>query len=201
MTTAVAIGANWYALFSKIVRLEHNIVPTTIGFIDMENNTSIFTPIIERNSVYENGIVTGSKTPSPLLMEVEFVQMQGSDYQKILEDYYGENGMQNRHKMNKLELVRRELIDGKITEIQASLDESNNLDYTIYSTSKITKEQNENYGLLNGSDDIKLEVADENNESYVYAISQPQDSEEDVVKPNNETKAQTTIARTQSRKL
>ena len=199
--TAVAIGANWYALFSKFVRLEHNIVPTTIGFIDMDHNASVFIPLIERNSMYENGIAKGSKTPSALLPEVEFVQMQGSDYQKILQEYYGSNGKQNRHKMNKLELVRKELIVGKINEIYAELDESNNFDYTVFSGSKITKEQNEKYALSRGCDDVKIEVADENNESYIYAITQPQDSEEDSVRHDNTTKIQSNTVRNTNRKL
>lgn len=170
--TAVAIGANWYARFSHIVHLEHNIVPTTIGFIDMVENTYKFIPLIQRNNPFEeNNKVSNDETFIPPIQaqDIQFVQMQGSNYEKIVKDFYDEGQNNNRHKMVLLDYVPENSINGPIRKITATLDNLNNFTYNITADEEINSKGHPRV--------VETEIKDEQNESYIYSISQPMDNE------------------------
>lgn len=167
--TAVAEGACWYAAFNSKIHLQHDIITSSFGFIDEHDNCSVFKPVVKRNERFVRSEKTNKVEPSQGLKNVRFVQMLGSDYDTILSDYYQKG--KNKHKMNVLDVVRQESIDGRIEKIAITVDDKNNFSYEIETSStKITPKENP-YSYLHGDEGmaVKTEITDENNEAYSFA--------------------------------
>lgn len=167
--TAVAEGACWYAAFNSKIHLQHDIITSSFGFIDEHDNCSVFKPVVKRNERFVRSEKTNKVEPSQGLKNVRFVQMLGSDYDTILSDYYQKG--KNKHKMNVLDVVRQESVDGRIETIAITVDDKNNFSYEIETSStKITPKENP-YSYLRGDEGmaVKTEITDENNEAYSFA--------------------------------
>lgn len=166
--TAVATGACWYANFSQHITIKHNIITTAFGYLDHIEGKEVFVPMIKAGDEFTSDTIKVTTTPySPdLLQEVTFVQMQGADHAKILEDF--RTSSENKHKMNILDKVNPESI---VNKIQISLDERFNFGYEIDTASDVEEITPENYSLsrLRLGNAVKTEIADENNDSYMFA--------------------------------
>lgn len=156
--TAVVLGACWYAMFSKYITMRHDIVTSTFGYVDMVHNKSKFIPVIKRNTPFdeEQGryVAAPVKPEDSTLANVEFIQMMGSDYDKIYEQDI-------RHKMSRLVTVPPQEIRQMIKTISIEVDKLNNFTYTIN---------------MAGNDIIRktieasdVDILDENSEAYAFA--------------------------------
>lgn len=156
--TAVVLGACWYAMFSKYITMRHDIVTSTFGYVDMVQNKSKFIPVIKRNTPFdeEQGkfVAAPVKPKDSTLANVEFIQMMGSDYDKIYEQDI-------RHKMSRLVTVPPQEIRQMIKTISIEVDKLNNFTYTIN---------------MAGNDIIRktieasdVDILDENSEAYAFA--------------------------------
>lgn len=182
--TAVVTGACWYANFSRHITIRHNIITSSFGYLDHDNGKEIFVPMITTKDKFENGVVKKEKKPlSPaLLQEVIFVQMQGADFQKILSDF--RTSCENKHKMNILDKVKP---GSNVNDISIKLDERFNFRYDIHATNSADTINPGNYPLsrLNQGTNIKMEISDENNESYMFAATSTKEetiAQQEVIK-------------------
>ncbi len=172
--TAVASGACWYANFSQHITIEHNIITTAFGYIDYKEGKEIFVPMIQAGDKFKNGLITKKTEPysANLLQQVVFVQMQGANHEKILEDF--RNSKEQKHKMNILDKVKP---DSDVTNIGITLDERFNFEYEITTASGVEDMTPKNYPFsrLRFGSGVKTEIADENNESYMFAAISSQE--------------------------
>ena len=166
--TAVATGACWYANFSQHITIKHNIITTAFGYLDHNGGKEVFVPMIKAGDEFTSDVIKETRTPySPdLLQEVTFVQMQGADHAKILEDF--RTSSENKHKMNILDKVSPESV---VNKIQISLDERFNFSYEIDTASDVEELTPDTYpqSRLRLGNGVKTEISDENNESYMFA--------------------------------
>ena len=167
--TAVAQGACWYGLFNDIIRLEHDVITSTLGYIDQVAGKGWFVPVIRRTERFIEGKKTNSVVPiDKNIKNIRFVQMLGSDYDKILNDYYeGQSG--NKHKLNLLDVVPSTIVDGFVTNITITFDDKNNFTYDVETTSYDITQDTNRYSRLNINTSVQTEIKDENNESFIYA--------------------------------
>ena len=193
--TAVASGACWYANFSQHITIEHNIITTAFGYLDHKNGKEIFIPMIQAGEKFKNGLISKEAEPyaADLLQEVTFVQMQGANHQKILEDFRNSN--EQRHKMNILDKVKTE---SNVTNIGVTLDERFNFEYEITTASGVEDMTPKNYPFsrLRFGSGVKTEIADENNESYMFAAIS---SKEEIKEQQNVIKEASTSIKTNKR--
>ncbi len=187
--TAVVTGACWYANFSQHITIKHNIITTSFGFLDHKNGQEVFVPIITPKDKFKDGKVERQRNPlSPtLLNEVIFVQMQGSDHKKILSDF--RTSSENKHKMNILDKVKP---GSNVNSIKIDLDERFNFDYEIDATGSVDAITPDNYPLsrLRRGADVKMEISDENNDSYMFAATSSKEevrAEQNVIKQASPT--------------
>lgn len=177
--TAVTSGACWYANFSQHITIKHNIITTAFGYLDTKGGQEVFVPMIDAGEKFETEKIQRSRRPyaPDLLNEITFVQMQGADYEQILSDF--RNSSENKHKMNILDIVA---VDSTIKEISITLDEKLNFGYAIETAHAEEDITQNNYPLsrLRLGTTVKTEIADENNESYMFAaISSPIDTKDE----------------------
>ena len=172
--TAVASGACWYANFSQHITIEHSVITTAFGYLDHQNGKEIFVPMIEAGEKFKNGLIQKEMKPlaPALLREVMFVQMQGADHEKILNDFRASS--EQKHKMNILDKVAPE---SDVTQISVTLDERFNFDYEISTAAGVEDMTPDNYpySRLHVGAGVKTEIADENNESYLFAAISSQE--------------------------
>ena len=180
MKTAVAAGACWYAVFNTVIRLDHSVIPSTFGFIDQQGGKPKFVPIIKRLDKYVDGKKTFSVEPiDTSLQKVTFLQMLGSDYDKILDDFYHKR---NLHKVNVLDAIPGLIIDGTVENISITVEDNNNFEYDVETSVKHITPKSNRYSRLVGHEGtaVKTEIVDENNESYVFAALQSVDERFDL---------------------
>jgi len=179
--TAVAEGACWFALFNTKIRLDHSVITSSFGYIDQENGNSKFVPVVKRLERFKNGKMSHRVEPIYRdLNNVEFVQMLGSDYDAILRDYY--NNV-NLHKINIIDKVRPMSVDGRIEHISITIEDNNNFTYDVETSSNHITPKSNTYSRLVGHEGfvVKTEIAEENNESYVFAAMQSVDEKFDDI--------------------
>lgn len=167
--TAVAEGACWYAYFSRHIRIKHDIITSAFGYVDYDGGKELFVPLIQPGERFKNGRIEASCEPlSPaLLREVQFMQMLGSNYDQILIDFRKSKG-DNKHKLNIIDKIR---LNSDVSRIAISIDERSNFEYAITAAGEVENISQDNYPqsrLRNGST-VRTEIADENNESYLFA--------------------------------
>lgn len=173
--TAVAAGACWYAVFNTKIRLDHSVIPSTFGFIDQVEGKPIFHPVIKRLDNYVDGKKTNTVEPTDKeLQSVTFLQMLGSDYDKILDDFYKKK---NLHKINVLEVIPGEILDGSLENVSITIEDNNNFSYDVETSTKHITPKSNRYSRLVGHEGtaVKTEIAEENNASYVFAALQSVD--------------------------
>ena len=178
--TAVASGACWYAVFNTIIRLDHSVIPSTFGFIDQVGGKPKFVPVIKRLDNYVDGKKSHSVEPvDTSLQKVTFLQMLGSDYDKILDDFYHKRNM---HKINVLEEIPGEILDGSLETVSITVEDNNNFDYDVETSTKHITPRSNRYSRLFGHEGtaVKTEIVEENNASYVFAALQSVDEIVDV---------------------
>ena len=173
--TAVAAGACWYAVFNTRIHLDHSVIPSTFGFIDQVGGKPKFVPVIKRLDNYVDGKKTQAVEPIDKdLQTVTFLQMLGSDYDKILDDFYLQKNM---HKVNVLDTIPGEILDGGLDTISITIEDNNNFGYDVKTTTMDITPQSNRYSRLVGHEGtaVRTEIVDENNASYVFAALQSVD--------------------------
>lgn len=163
--TAVAVGACWYAMYSKVINLKHNHLTSTFGYIDMEGMKRKFVPVITKHDEFdEDGNVKKDVVPIDMtLNNVKFIQMLGNNHTEILEKDI-------RHKKNFLDEVYPSEITGQIKQITLAVDDKGNFSYAVNVAGlnhAITIQTNPYSRLTDNS--VRMEITDENSEAYAFA--------------------------------
>lgn len=163
--SAVAVGACWYAMYSKVINLKHNHLTSTFGYIDMEGMKPRFVPVITKQDVFdEDGNVKKSVVPIDItLNNVKFIQMLGNNYAEILKNDI-------RHKKNFLDEVFPSQISSQIKQIELTVDNKGNFSYAVFVAGlrdAITIQTNPFSRLTDNS--VKTEITDENSDAYSFA--------------------------------
>jgi len=154
--TAVVQGACWYAMWSGRIVMKHDIVTSTFGYIDMVNNEATFIPVVTKNTPFESN---GHKKEAvdiqdPMLKNVKFIQMLGSNYGDIIRDDI-------RYKMNPLVEVTGTDINGVIDSVEIDVDDKNNFAYQLNIAGQKALE-----GHYEAAD---TDILDENSPEYAFA--------------------------------
>ncbi len=162
--SCVANGACWFAMFSKLITLRHNILTSTLGYMDMVADKSSFVPLLSRNmpfDEYGKCKLAEPKAPLyPLLNTVKFLQMFGSNFDEIIEKKIN-------HKYDTLLTVLPASIHGNITGINIEVDDKNNFSYCIDVAGQPS---------IRGSYVISdNDIASDNTEAYSFAALQSVD--------------------------
>lgn len=136
--TAVATGACWYAMFSKFIKLNHNIVTSTFGYVDMKHGKSTFIPLIRRGTeLDEHGNMTSDpdyRVMTPNLPNVRILQMLTTKYEYVMNGLSSANKADNdkvKHLVNQLAHLNNEEVYGEIKSIAISVDDKNNFSYKV----------------------------------------------------------------------
>lgn len=136
--TAVATGACWYAMFSNLIKLKHNIVTSTFGYVDLENGESKFIPLIKRGAkLDELGKLTSNPNYTvltPNLPNVRILQMLTSQHEVVMKGLNSENKLDNdkvKHLVNQLAHLTSNEIDGELKGVVISVDDKNNFNYQV----------------------------------------------------------------------
>ena len=164
--SCVANGACWYAMFSKYITMRHDILTSTFGYLDIIDNKTRFVPILERNKEYdENGkckLEKPIKPINPTLNNVEFIQMFGSDYDKIIDEDI-------RYKQVRLLQILPDKIHSEIKGINILVDNKNNFSYCLDIAGMES---------IKGSYEVSdADIEDENSEAYSFAALQSTDDD------------------------
>lgn len=164
--SCVANGACWYAMFSKYITMRHDILTSTFGYLDIIDNKTRFVPILERNKEYdENGkckLEKPIKPINPTLNNVEFIQMFGSDYDKIIDEDI-------RYKQVRLLQILPDKIHSEIKGINILVDNRNNFSYCLDIAGMEP---------IKGSYEVSdADIEDENSEAYSFAALQSTDDD------------------------
>lgn len=169
--TAVAQGACWYAVNNYMIRLDHDVITSTFGYIDQVAGEPKFVPVIKSTERFEDSRKENAVAPIfKSLVVVRFVQMLGSDYDKILTEFSSANG-ENKHKMNELDVIPASIVNGSVQKIKIKIDDKNNFTYEVETSANMITPESNRYSRLVGHSDsvVQTEIKDENNESYTFA--------------------------------
>lgn len=178
--TAVATGACWYAMFSKFIKLKHNIVTSTFGYVDMEDGRSTFIPLIQRGTkLDEHGNMTSNpdyRVLTPNLPNVRILQMLTTKYEYVMNGLSSANRADNdkvKHLVNQLAHLTSEEVYGEIKSIAISVDDKNNFSYKV----KMAGGQP-----LTGSGTVNdADIKTENSDAYAFsAMPCSEDETEDT---------------------
>lgn len=136
--TAVATGACWYAMFSKFIKLKHNIVTSSFGYVDMKHGKSTFIPLIQRGAkLDEHGNMTSDpdhRVLTPNLPNVRILQMLTTKYEEVMKGLSSANRADNdkvKHLVNQLAHLTNDELYGEIKGIVISVDDKNNFTYQV----------------------------------------------------------------------
>jgi len=136
--TAVATGACWYAMFSNFIKLKHNIVTSTFGYVDLKNGKSTFIPLIRRGEkLDELGKLTSDPdytVYTPNLPNVRILQMLTSKHEEVMDGLRSPNKRDNdrvKHLVNQLVDLTTDDIDGELKGVVISVDDKNNFSYQV----------------------------------------------------------------------
>ena len=158
--TAVAQGACWYAMWRKHIIMRHDIVTSTFGYIDMENNFNVFVPVVEKNSDFKNGYAENEvEVMTPTLQNVLFLQMLGTNYNDIIKKDI-------RYKKNPIVEVTNDDIHGELKKIKIRIDDKNNFSYVLTIAGQQSLE-----GKYVAAD---TDILDENSDAYAFAAINPE---------------------------
>ena len=172
--TAVAEGACWYAMYSNVIRLEHNTLTSSYGFIDQYEAKNFFHEMIAKGTKFkDNGWceaeVKSNELKNRMLSDVKFIQMLGTNHDEILK-----SGI--RQKMNKLDEVKPDQLITNIDRILFRIDNKGNYEYEIFLKGFENHPITEDYPITKKSTralvlakDIQLEIKDENSPAYEFA--------------------------------
>ncbi len=187
--TAVARGACWYGMFSKYVRLRHNIVTSTFGYTDMVNNVVKFVPVVSKNTEFnDNGEAEGEVRPmDPTINSVKFLQMLGSNYDAIY------SNPEECHKMAELKQVTSADITGNIRTIKIKVDCNGNFTYAI-------DVAGETLPLVGTCNIVDADITDTNSEAYAFAALSSLDDQLDSNNNQTNQKQKSEILPTSGRK-
>lgn len=136
--TAVAIGACWYAMFSNLIKLKHNIVTSTFGYVDLKNGKSTFIPLIKKGQKLDDfGNLESDpdyKVLTPNLPNVRILQMLTSKYDDVMNGLNSANKTDNdkvKHLVNQLVHLTSNNIFGQIRGLVLRVDDKNNFSYRV----------------------------------------------------------------------
>ena len=136
--TAVATGACWYAMFSNLITLKHNIVTSTFGYVDLKNGKSTFIPLIKRGAeLDEQGNLTSDPNNTvltPNLTNIRILQMLTSKHEEVMNGLKSANKLDNdkvKHLVNQLVDLTADDIDGELKGVVISVDDKNNFSYQV----------------------------------------------------------------------
>lgn len=194
--TAVAEGACWFAVFNSRIRLIHDVITSAFGYVDQQNGQPKFVPVVNRLERFVDGRLTHKVEPiNKNINSIRFLQMLGSDYDTILENY--EKDHENRHKINVLDVVPTEIVNGVIESISVTIEENNNFDYEVQTSTNSIKPNTNRYSRLFGHEGtaVETEISSENNDSYVFAALQSVDErfgDDTVEEPKKTGRTRTT---------
>ena len=166
--TAVATGACWYAMFSNMIRLNHNIVTSTFGYVDLKNGKSTFIPLINRGAELDSsGNLTSDpnkKVLTPNLPNVRILQMLTSKHEYVMNGLNSANKSENdkvKHLVNQLVHLTSEEIHSEIKGVVVSVDDKNNFTYEV----KLAGEKAlTGVGTINDAD-----IKTENSDAYAFS--------------------------------
>lgn len=170
--TAVVEGACWFALFNNLIRLDHSVITSSFGYIDQKGGNPVFVPVVKRLERYKDGKMEHSVPPiDEAITNVTFIQMLGSDYDGILDDYYKKK---NFHKINVLDVIPSEIVNGTIEGVSITIEDNNNFTYDVETSANHITPKTNRYSRLVGHEQtsVKPEIVDENNESFVFSALQ-----------------------------
>ena len=167
--TAVATGACWYAMFSNYVRLEHNIIMSTIGYVDMKNGESTFIPLIRKGEKLDDDFGRVSSDPNhkvltPNLPNARILQMLTSKHDEVMKGLNSTNPQESnkvKHLVNQLVHLGAGDIHAAIKGIIVSVDDKNNFKYMINIAGGKCLEGS---GAINDSD-----IRTENSDAYAFS--------------------------------
>ncbi len=156
--TAVATGACWYGMFSNIIKMRHDILTSTYGYIDIVGGVNKFIPIVSRNEMFpESDYDPIEKTVTVInnnLNNVQIRQMIGVDHDEILTKDL-------RHKYNTVAHITGDRIGSTAESIGISVDRANNI------TISITQPGEDPFTVnAKGGD---TDITKENSEAYIFA--------------------------------
>lgn len=181
--TAVATGACWYAMFSNMIKLNHNIVTSTFGYVDLKNGKSTFIPLINRGAELDSsGNLTSDsnkKVLTPNLPNVRILQMLTSKHEYVMNGLNSANKSENdkvKHLVNQLVHLTSEEIHSEIKGVVVSVDDKNNFTYEV----KLAGEKAlTGVGTINDAD-----IKTENSDAYAFsAMPCTEDETKDLLNP------------------
>lgn len=166
--TAVATGACWYAMFSNFIKLKHNIVTSTFGYVDLKNGKSTFIPLIKRGAkLDELGKLSSDPNYTvltPNLPNVRILQMLTSRHEEVMNGLNSANKQDNdkvKHLVNQLIHLTNDDIDGEIKGVVVSVDDKNNFSYQVNIAGGTP---------LTGSGTVNdADIKTENSDAYVFS--------------------------------
>lgn len=175
--TAVAKGACWAAHHSTVVKLNHDVITSTFGFVDMNDSQKVFVPVIKRNTKYEPNseyYVNDCEVTYADLPVVEIVQMLGSNFNEILREF--DEG-RLRHKMNVISKVQQvNLGGGSLSSVEMKLFKNNNFEWKVNTSAGEITDRDIPVG--NG---IRIEIADYNSKPYIFATHREERKPESII--------------------
>ena len=179
--TAVATGACWYAMFSNMIKLNHNIVTSTFGYVDLKNGKSTFIPLINRGAELDSsGNLTSDpnkKVLTPNLPNVRILQMLTSKHEEVMNGLNSANKFENdkvKHLVNQLVHLTSEEIHSEIKGVVVSVDDKNNFNYKVNLAGDKTLT---GVGTINDAD-----IKTENSDAYAFsAMPCTEDETKDTV--------------------
>lgn len=166
--TAVATGACWYAMFSKFIKLKHNIVTSTFGYVDMKHGKSTFVPLILRGTKLDEHGKKASDADyqvlTPNLPNVRILQMLTTKHEEVIRGLSSANRADNdnvKHLVNQLVHLTNDEIDGEIKGIIISVDDKNNFSYQVNVAGGLS---------LTGSGTVNdADIKTENSDAYAFS--------------------------------
>ena len=136
--TAVAMGACWFAMFSNLIKLKHNIVTSTFGYVDLKNGRSTFIPLIKKGQKLDDfGNLESDpnyKVLTPNLPNIRILQMLTSKYDEVMNGLSSANKAENdkvKHLVNQLVHLTSDNIYGEIRGVALCVDDKNNFSYRV----------------------------------------------------------------------
>lgn len=166
--TAVATGACWYAMFSNLIKLKHNIVTSTFGYVDLDHGKKTFIPLIVKGMKFDElGKLTSDSSVSvktPNLPNLEILQMLTSKHEDVINGLNSGNKLEEdkvKHLVNQLARLTNDDIHGEIKKVIIGVDDKNNFCYEVHiAGGKILKGS----GTVNDAD-----IKTENSDAYAFS--------------------------------
>ncbi len=154
--TAVAKGCCWYGMFSKLIKLDNELITSSYGYTMTTDGITMFKPVIKSKSKFgRDGKYCGKSIVSSNFLHdggvIQFYQIMGAGIERPLEDT-------KLYKQIYLGKVRAET---KTKEILMEIDRNDNIQYSV------------NFGvdMINSkvAEATNRDILDENDRVYAFA--------------------------------